>query len=183
MKRKNIAAISSYKFGETEDDMYHAIFLYNDLDELKQQVEFQIRFLYYYYNPSLGVLSNDISDLLGLRKSYEPIKTQIETVFQNMSGKEKRVIIEIFDLFEEFHIELLGPINDELEWLNNTNESKIIRTLTEEFWGREGIQKVIGLSLIDDMGKTYYFENRGSSEIHDNKEKIIFNTSVVPVLE
>lgn len=179
-EKKFIAAISSYTLGESESDVYDGLFLYKDLDDLKDKFDFLIRFIYVY--KSLNFINSGNVGYEDMNPVLEDIKIQVETTFRNISGKEKRVRIEIFDLFKEFHIEFLGPINDELEWLNNINEVRIIRTLTEEF-GREGIQKVVGLSEIDNLEKTYFFEDIGSSDNFENKGERDYFSSVENILE
>ena len=180
-EQKFIAAISSYTFDESESDVYDGLFLYKDLDDLKNKLDFLIRFIYVY--KSLNFLNSGNMGYEDMNPVFTDIKMQIETTFRNISGNEKRVRIEIFDLFKVFHIEFLGPINDELEWLNNTNEVKIIRTLTEEFFGRVGIQKVVGLSGIDDLEKPYFFEDIASSDNFENNGERDYFSSVEQILD
>ena len=63
-------------------------------------------------------LNNEQKDLIATRTTYEIFKELIDDDFDfNMNNYEFDIMINIPEFLSNYHIEIFGPVNKDLEWL------------------------------------------------------------------
>lgn len=138
MKDNNlkIAAVSSYGTVSFVAHRYRTLILYKDQADLRNKLSSFLR--------SQVMMATAFPDFIeeleevDINEGFESVDSELKDIFENRIEPDSRLVASILPILTDYHIELLGPLNEELRWLESANTAGLEAAFQEEGCPGEG---------------------------------------------